>query len=455
MFECVDPAGAVAAIRGGIDALLENDLSRLQRDELLDLIRDLERETRRLAAVDHVIVAEVDERGLAGELARANTATLLHDLLQISPAEAKARVEASRELTTRHGLTGEVTPPLFESIATAQRLGTISTAHARVITRLLHELPADVDREYGQAIEACLVEHAPGLDPVHLARAAQRLQARLDPDGPEPSDRENERRRELTLRKNRDGSADLAGRLTPAAVAVWDAILDSLAAPRPAEDGTPDPRAPGQRRHDALLDAGMRLLQSGTLPDCGGTPVTVLATVHADDLRSQVDGIDERRSAPRRLGHDGQGSGYATTSHGDLLSVTELVSPAAEADIIPIVLNSTGGVLSYGRTRRLASCGQRQALAARDHGCSFPGCTRPPAWCQTHHIVPWIDGGRTDIDEMTLLCGYHHREYEKRGWRCQIIGGAPHWTAPKWLDPDPAPVRNTAHHIDVLFEVAS
>jgi hypothetical protein len=267
------------------------------------------------------------------------------------------------------------------------------------------------------------------------------------------------------LRKNRDGSADLAGRLTPAAVAVWDAILDSLAASQPAQDGTPDPRAPGQRRHDALLDAGIRLLQSGTLPDCGGTPVTVLAVVQADELRNQVSDsagrdIKGRPAVHRRLGHDDvhgvePGSGYATTSHGDLLSVAELLGLAAEADIVPVVLNSTGGVLSYGRTRRLASSGQRQALAARDHGCSFPGCTRPPDWCQAHHIVPWIDGGRTDIDEMTLLCGFHHREYEKRGSRCQIIGGTPHWIAPKWLDPDQVPVRNTAHHVDIRFELAS
>ncbi len=44
----------------------------------------------------------------------------------------------------------------------------------------------------------------------------------------------------------------------------------------------PDPRTAGQRRHDALLEAGLRLLRSGTLPDSGGAPVTVLAHLSAD-----------------------------------------------------------------------------------------------------------------------------------------------------------------------------
>jgi hypothetical protein len=42
-------------------------------------------------------------------------------------------------------------------------------------------------------------------------------------------------------------------------------------------------------------------------------------------------------------------------------------------------------------------------LIARDAGCSFPGCTHPPQWCDRHHILDWILGGPTDLDNMTLL----------------------------------------------------
>jgi hypothetical protein len=80
-----------------------------------------------------------------------------------------------------------------------------------------------------------------------------------------------------------------------------------------------------------LLEAGRRLLRSGSLPDSGAVPVTILARVDAGQLRNQV--------------------GVATTGTGDLLPVEQLLHLAAEADIIPVVLNTTGGVLGYGRTR--------------------------------------------------------------------------------------------------------
>jgi hypothetical protein len=52
---------------------------------------------------------------------------------------------------------------------------------------------------------------------------------------------------------------------------------------------------------------------------------------------------------------------------------------------------------------------------------------------------------RTRVDDLTLLCGYHRREFEKRGWTCQMLQGLPHWTPPPWIDRDQLPRRNTAH----------
>ena len=59
--------------------------------------------------------------------------------------------------------------------------------------------------------------------------------------------------------------------------------------------------------------------------------------------------------------------------------------------------------------------------------------------------MPWIDGGPTDLDNLTLVCGFHHREFAKRGWACRITDGVPHWIPPAWLDPQQTPRRNTAH----------
>jgi uncharacterized protein DUF222 len=74
--------------------------------------------------------------------------------------------------------------------------------------------------------------------------------------------------------------------------------------------------------------------------------------------------------------------------------------------------------LYLGRTRRIASPGQRIVLHAKDRGCSYPGCTAPGYQCQVHHATAdWADGGQTNIDEETLACGPHNRLVTKDGWK--------------------------------------
>ena len=60
-------------------------------------------------------------------------------------------------------------------------------------------------------------------------------------------------------------------------------------------------------------------------------------------------------------------------------------------------------------------------------------------------------GGHTDIAQMTLLCGHHHREHQRSGWHCTITTGVPHWVPPCWIDPEQKPQRNTVHHVDRLL----
>jgi hypothetical protein len=207
----------------------------------------------------------------------------------------------------------------------------------------------------------------------------------------------------------------------------WEAIFDALAAPVAAEQGMPDDRTAAQRRHDAMLEAAHRLLRSDTLPPAGGSPVTILARTTMKEL---LDGL-----------------GVAIGARGEQFSISKLLQMAADAHVIPVICNEAGGVLAYGRGRRLADRGQRLALAARDGGCCFPGCNRPAAWTEVHHVKDWINGGCTDIDQMCLLCRYHHREFAKRGWEIVMLDGTPHWRPPAWLDPDRIPIRNTTHHL--------
>jgi hypothetical protein len=68
-------------------------------------------------------------------------------------------------------------------------------------------------------------------------------------------------------------------------------------------------------------------------------------------------------------------------------------------------------------------------------------------------VIPWLIYGPTDLDNLCLLCTYHHHEFERRGWTVQMRDGVPEWIPPPWLDPDQVPRRNTAHHlIDFEFD---
>jgi len=78
-------------------------------------------------------------------------------------------------------------------------------------------------------------------------------------------------------------------------------------------------------------------------------------------------------------------------------------------------------VLDLGRTVRTATADQWRMLRLRDRGCTWPGCDRPPGWCQAHHITWWEHGGRTDIDGLTLLCNHHHHRIHDGGWKLERL----------------------------------
>ena len=68
----------------------------------------------------------------------------------------------------------------------------------------------------------------------------------------------------------------------------------------------------------------------------------------------------------------------------------------------------TGLPLEVGRAHRVVPYWIRKALVARDRGCRWTGCAAPPAWCEAHHLISWLFGGTTDVDQLCLLCRFHH-----------------------------------------------
>ena len=311
-------AAGLAQIRAGFDTLLQVDLDPLTAPQLTSVTDELEVECRRRESVDQRLIAQVVERNIAGDYGATSPVALLVDLLRISPAEAKARVARARDMGPRRNLGGEPLPPILPVIAAAQRDGSISAEHASVIVKTIEAIPDRLAAQFTGLVEATLVDQARHLDPARVAKAGQLLLAHIDQDGVAPREEEQQRRRDFGIRDNRDGSGSPYGRFTPELCAVWKPILDALSAPQPenCEDGTvePDRRSAGQRRHDGLLEAGLRLLRSGTLPDCGGAPVTVLAHLTQTQLREQT--------------------GYTATAHGDhrTLGVERRVVVIGDAD---------------------------------------------------------------------------------------------------------------------------
>jgi hypothetical protein len=317
-------SSAVEALSAAVDALIGTQLGSLTAVEVTGLLAGIEAQRRRLEAVDQQLVAEVGERGIAGEYARTGPADLLVNLLRVSPREARARVGRSIDLGPRRAVTGEPLPPIFPTVADAVSAGEISASHTDVIASALDRVSLVAKPEVLPVTEQLLVEAARHEHPRQLAKTAQLLLARLDPDGLEPSEDELERKRGFSLAKNSDGSAVPKGLWTAELTAAWEAIFDSLAAPNPSDE-PPDPRSAAQRRHDALADAAHRLLRSNSLPAAGGAPVTILARTTLAELTD--------------------GSGIAVTGHGDQLSISRLLAMAGDAQLVQMVCDEFGGVL--------------------------------------------------------------------------------------------------------------
>lgn len=58
----------------------------------------------------------------------------------------------------------------------------------------------------------------------------------------------------------------------------------------------------------------------------------------------------------------------------------------------------------------------RVAVAARDGGCRFYGCSALVDWCDLHHLVHREDGGDHHPDRLALFCRGDHRRIHKHHW---------------------------------------
>ncbi|MGC4815804.1 DUF222 domain-containing protein, partial [Micromonospora sp. DT228] len=247
---------------------------------------------------------------------------------------------------------------------------------ARVIADTVATVHTAADAQAADKAVGVLTDWAGQFDPTLLRKLGTRILDHVAPDiadaaahaALEAEARRATRDRHLTLSTLTDGRLRLTGILDTETAGLLRAAIDPLTAP----SGPDDQRTPGQRRHDALADLCRLTLRTSDLPEHGGDPAQLVITTTFDALAGQL--------------------GAGTLDTGFHLTPGTVRRLACDATILPAVLNSTSQPLDVGRQRRLITGPLRRALVLRDRGCAFPGCDRPPRWCDAHHIHHWADG---------------------------------------------------------------
>jgi hypothetical protein len=323
-----------------------------------------------------------------------------------------------------HELTGSLA-----STREAMAAGRVSPEQAETIVKSIEALPSgDAVRARG---EATLLEHAEAFDASDLARTGRHLVHVVDPDGEDRKleaelDREERAAhhdRYLTITSDGAGGVRLRGRGSAEDGALLKDVLLPFTKPVPAADdcdtpggGIRDPRDGGARMWDALVTLAHNGLDIALPPETHRTPARLMVTVTLDALQT---GLAEN-ALTGGTGPTGVTGLTGVTGTGMELSVSTIRRLACDAEVIPAVLDSHGAPLDVGRVSRLVTAAIWAALILRDRHCAFPGCDRPPLMCHAHHILHWILGGETKLENLVLLCGHHHRVIHDTPWQVRL-----------------------------------
>jgi hypothetical protein len=301
-----------------------------------------------------------------------------------SPSAASDRVDVSRELARL--------PQTTEAFAE----GEFSYQHAAMIARTAEAL---ADKMEANA-ETIMVTAAKELDLARLRVVTMQLRHFMDHDSVLDDANESHELRFLNLSQTLDGVFYLNGRLDAEGGATVQAALNALSGPPAPEDK----RAPRERRADAFVELARRQLDGGQLPEVGGQRPHLAVTVDMATLAKRP------------------GSWAAELEWTQPIPAETARRLACDAAITPIFLGSESDQPRAGLTTRSISGSQRKALVARDKGCRFPGCDRPPDWTDAHHLQHWADGGKHVMENLVLLCRRHHRKVHEEGWRLIVVG---------------------------------
>lgn len=367
----------MARLDGAVDELVGEAIDNFGEDALVEDLVALRRHIDRLEAdFNRRLNAFWHQQRHLSDVA-ASLTSWLRVKCRLSTAAASQHADAARQL------------PDLPLTADALRSGAIGFHHAAVIARCAAEVGADKVRP----TEQILIEAAQKLDPGRLRLVTRHLRHCVDPDGALEASNDDHAHRWFHISQTYDGVFVLDGKLDAEGGALLRTAIDALEKPAAGDD-----RNASQRRADALVELASRQLRAGALPEVNGQRPHLTITAPL----ATVEGV---KGAPA----------------GELAWAGPVVAEtvrrlACDAAVTRVTLAENGEPLNVGRATRSIPPAIRRALVARDGGCRFPGCDRPPEWTDGHHIKHWADGGDTKLDNLVLLCRRHHRPVHEHGW---------------------------------------
>ncbi len=366
---------------------------------------------RKAAGADVELCAEEEVLEALVALQGARTALNVAEARLLSRAESEGITVASHGLTVGAWLARHARRPrrTTRAAATVARyaVGTFSLMIDAAIDGLVGwdhvELLCGVsnsrNRTHLSDVQEELVEAAGHLSFERWSALVRRVANQADADGgydPNTDLHANRLRIEDLPDTTRELSARLVGETATTVTHTLETIADELFV-QFARDAEKDPSIVVPNRRTLMALALHEACRRALATDLHGTR----------QPQTEAIIVIEPRRGEQPAARDSAGRAVPDGALGSLL---------ADPRFTALLLDDGGNPLRYGRSRRLASPAQRIALAVRDGGCIFPGCDRPPGWCDAHHQPGWKHGGTTNTDAMALLCRRHHGITHSSGW---------------------------------------
>jgi hypothetical protein len=242
--------------------------------------------------------------------------------------------------------------------------------------------------------EARLLRRARSGSFAELRRETEHLRHALDPRRFLREQRLQREERFLELTGTEGGGVWVRGYLDGEGGATLRSALEPLATPL-----RDDQRSRERRLADALVDLSAAALDAGALPQHAGERPHLQITVSLPTLQGT------------------EGSPAAELEQGGTVAAETARRLACDAQVRRVIFGPQSQVLDVGRAARVPHAATRRAVLARDQGCVWPGCHRPPSWGEVHHHRHWADGGTTDLSNLYVLCRAHHFRVHEAGWR--------------------------------------